>query len=341
MLADLAGIALADLVAPLFFLASWAGYALYADREHRRPSLMQRMHEYRREWMRCMLERDNRMVDTQIIANLMSSASFCASPLRAEEISLATQRIRRPSLERRRSLVATICGKANQEITTHAGRSVRHWRDTARGRSDVETERVAGPRGGVPGPGGLGGGRRRPGADQAGHPGRPRPPGDLFRLARGRARRRQPRQEGAHAREGRAGQAESGELGPCVLVAGKYGFRLPLRLERMQAVLDEAAATRNGTTTVRARRLALDCLNVYVGLAGEPPKVRNAKQHEGSCGLYYDLVRTAFEAESLSNWAERAREAASDEKRQRTEREQEKAACELWAALEAREPLAD
>ena len=41
---------------------------------------MQRMHEYRRHWMSCMLARDNRMVDTQIIANLMRSASFFASP---------------------------------------------------------------------------------------------------------------------------------------------------------------------------------------------------------------------------------------------------------------------
>jgi uncharacterized membrane protein len=70
---------LADLVAPAFFLLAWLGYALYADRGHRRPNLTQRMHEYRREWMRCMLARDNRMVDTQIIANLMSSASFFTS----------------------------------------------------------------------------------------------------------------------------------------------------------------------------------------------------------------------------------------------------------------------
>jgi uncharacterized membrane protein len=69
----------ADLVAPVFFVLAWLGYALYADREHRRPNLTQRMHDYRRMWMRCMLERDNRMVDTQIIANLMSSASFFTS----------------------------------------------------------------------------------------------------------------------------------------------------------------------------------------------------------------------------------------------------------------------
>jgi uncharacterized membrane protein len=72
-------IALADLIAPAWFLACWVGYTLYADRAHGRPSLMRRMHDYRRLWMKCMLERDNRMVDTQIIANLMRSASFFAS----------------------------------------------------------------------------------------------------------------------------------------------------------------------------------------------------------------------------------------------------------------------
>jgi uncharacterized membrane protein len=77
--ASLTGIALADVVAPLWFLACWIGYTLYADRGHAPPNLMQRMHAYRRLWMRAMLARDNRMVDTQIIANLMRSASFFAS----------------------------------------------------------------------------------------------------------------------------------------------------------------------------------------------------------------------------------------------------------------------
>ncbi len=76
---SLTGIALADVVAPLWFLACWIGYTLYADRGHAPPNLMQRMHAYRRLWMRAMLARDNRMVDTQIIANLMRSASFFAS----------------------------------------------------------------------------------------------------------------------------------------------------------------------------------------------------------------------------------------------------------------------
>ena len=57
----LATIPLADLVAPAFFLLAWAGYALYADREHRRP-------------------------------NLMSSASFCASSPGPRTILLASSR---------------------------------------------------------------------------------------------------------------------------------------------------------------------------------------------------------------------------------------------------------
>jgi uncharacterized membrane protein len=76
---SLPDIAPADLIAPVWFLACWIGYTLYADRAGGRPSLMRRMHDYRRLWMTCMLARDNRMVDTQIIANLMRSASFFAS----------------------------------------------------------------------------------------------------------------------------------------------------------------------------------------------------------------------------------------------------------------------
>ena len=79
---SLPDIALADLIAPLWFLVCWVGYTLYADRADGPPNLMRRMHDYRRLWMKCMLERDNRMVDTQIIANLMRSASFFASGAR-------------------------------------------------------------------------------------------------------------------------------------------------------------------------------------------------------------------------------------------------------------------
>lgn len=70
---------IADLIAPVWFLLCWAGYTWYADRERRRPSLMRTMHRYRQLWMRSMLGRDNRMVDVQILGNLMRSASFFAS----------------------------------------------------------------------------------------------------------------------------------------------------------------------------------------------------------------------------------------------------------------------
>lgn len=73
------GVHIADLIAPLWFVCSWVSYTLYADRLHGRRNLMQTMHAYRTVWARRMLERDNRMVDAQIIANLMGSVSFFAS----------------------------------------------------------------------------------------------------------------------------------------------------------------------------------------------------------------------------------------------------------------------
>lgn len=68
-----------DVVAPLWLVLCWVGYTLLADRRQRRPSLMARMHAWREVWMDSMLTRDNRMVDVQIIGNLMRSTSFFAS----------------------------------------------------------------------------------------------------------------------------------------------------------------------------------------------------------------------------------------------------------------------
>jgi uncharacterized membrane protein len=70
---------LADLLAPAWFLLCWAGYTHYADGERGQRNLTRVMHAYRALWARQMLQRENRMVDTQIIANLMRSASFFAS----------------------------------------------------------------------------------------------------------------------------------------------------------------------------------------------------------------------------------------------------------------------
>jgi uncharacterized membrane protein len=76
---QLSGLAPVDLIAPFWFFACWAGYGLCADRLHGRHSLMRSMEAYRRLWMRHMLERDNRIVDSQIIDNLVRSSSFFAS----------------------------------------------------------------------------------------------------------------------------------------------------------------------------------------------------------------------------------------------------------------------
>ncbi len=68
-----------DLVAMAWFLLAWLGYGGLADRARGPRNLASVMHDYRRLWLRRMLERENRMVDMQIIGNLMSSVSFFAS----------------------------------------------------------------------------------------------------------------------------------------------------------------------------------------------------------------------------------------------------------------------
>ncbi|MEM7044323.1 MAG: DUF599 domain-containing protein [Pseudomonadota bacterium] len=70
---------LADLVAPMWFLTIWLGYTWFADRERDVRNLTTVMRDYRLLWMRRMLDREVRMVDTQILGNLMRSMSFFAS----------------------------------------------------------------------------------------------------------------------------------------------------------------------------------------------------------------------------------------------------------------------
>lgn len=73
-------IPLNDLLALLFFVAAWAGYAIFADRMSRRSgNLLTVMDEYRLNWMRQMLRRENRMMDATLIGNLLRSISFFAS----------------------------------------------------------------------------------------------------------------------------------------------------------------------------------------------------------------------------------------------------------------------
>jgi uncharacterized membrane protein len=69
-----------DLVAPLWFILVWGGYAVYAEHPRlRHPTLMRYVHQHRQAWMRRMLARENRIVDTQIVSLLVQNISFFAS----------------------------------------------------------------------------------------------------------------------------------------------------------------------------------------------------------------------------------------------------------------------
>lgn len=69
-----------DAAALVFFAAAWTGYVFFAGRHGRKvPSLHTRMDGFRREWMLRMTDRDNRMVDVNIMRNLTRSSQFFAS----------------------------------------------------------------------------------------------------------------------------------------------------------------------------------------------------------------------------------------------------------------------
>lgn len=69
-----------DIAASVFFLLSWTGYAMFAEwRSKSVPTLHSAMDGYRREWMVRMIERDNRMVDVNVMRHLARSSQFFAS----------------------------------------------------------------------------------------------------------------------------------------------------------------------------------------------------------------------------------------------------------------------
>lgn len=69
-----------DVAAFIFLLLAWSGYAWFAEWHARSvPSLHSTMDGYRREWMMRMIERDNRMVDVNVMRNLTRSSQFFAS----------------------------------------------------------------------------------------------------------------------------------------------------------------------------------------------------------------------------------------------------------------------
>jgi uncharacterized membrane protein len=74
-------LSLFDWIALLVFIGCWAGYSQIVDRHPalRRRSVIAAMDEHRRRWMRTMVTRDNRIMDTNVIGNLMNSTSFLAN----------------------------------------------------------------------------------------------------------------------------------------------------------------------------------------------------------------------------------------------------------------------
>ena len=69
-----------DALALALFVGGWLAYAVFAERHGRRvPSLHNMMDGFRRQWMVCMIERDNRMVDVNIMRILARSSQFFAS----------------------------------------------------------------------------------------------------------------------------------------------------------------------------------------------------------------------------------------------------------------------
>jgi len=71
---------LVDILAVGFFLLEWWVYAITLEHTaYGRDSLSARMHAYRETWIRRMLDREARMVDTQIMASLQNGTAFFAS----------------------------------------------------------------------------------------------------------------------------------------------------------------------------------------------------------------------------------------------------------------------
>jgi uncharacterized membrane protein len=69
-----------DLVALAWFVGAWVAYALAIERSrYGAKGLNHLMDAYREVWMRRMLERDMRMVDMQIMAELQNGTAFFAS----------------------------------------------------------------------------------------------------------------------------------------------------------------------------------------------------------------------------------------------------------------------
>lgn len=68
-----------DLAAVIWLFAGWLGYTLFSEHRAAGDNLIGIMSKHREEWMMCMLGRENRIVDTQIINSVINNATFFAS----------------------------------------------------------------------------------------------------------------------------------------------------------------------------------------------------------------------------------------------------------------------
>ncbi len=69
-----------DMLALAWFALSWVGYVWYSDyRPTQRPALRRLTEGFVREWIARMVERDNRMLDVNVVRNLSRSSQFFAS----------------------------------------------------------------------------------------------------------------------------------------------------------------------------------------------------------------------------------------------------------------------
>jgi len=72
--------ALADVVALVWFIGAWSAYAIAIERSaYGRRGLNALLDGYRETWMRRMLSRDNRIIDSHILGSLQNGTAFFAS----------------------------------------------------------------------------------------------------------------------------------------------------------------------------------------------------------------------------------------------------------------------
>jgi uncharacterized membrane protein len=73
-------LALPDLLAFAWFLIAWIGYSIVIERSPKgRLGLNALLNNYRDDWMRHLLTRENRIVDAQVTAALQNGTAFFAS----------------------------------------------------------------------------------------------------------------------------------------------------------------------------------------------------------------------------------------------------------------------